>query len=532
MANIKENRKLYNFLIVCVYSIFSFFAFILSVLSLMTTQSYYSTTASDNNYFVLIHDNPGLNLLAFGLALALTIIIYFCTRKARPVFFEITAALLAVISFAAMVVLVHEAGSKPYWDPMQVFVDALAFKHGNYSDMRGYLDMYVQQYGLLLYEEILTSVFKSYRFIQYVNAFLAASSIYAIYRISIVLFKEKSISLISAILAFVFIPIYFYSTFVYGDIPSLAFELWGIWFILMFVKTKKVGFAISGCAFLSIAFMVRSNAIIMTIALAISLCVYWLISKKKRMLILTALVLILPLLLSFSVRKTYELRSHTKIGKGIPVTGWIMMGMEDSGYGAGAFNGNSESIYINSVRDREFANLAYKNAIGKRFNEFVNEPYNALVFYKNKISQQWNEGTYGSIIQTSTFDEGFPKGVAKNLYYGFAATWIYRYCNHMIFVLYVSFLIYIVLLKKQLKSIKNNENIYKIDEDATFFEYLPMIAFIGGMLFSILWEAKPRYVFPYVFFAIPLAAASLTNLAKLIMGFREKNNIIATENGK
>ena len=37
---------------------------------------------------------------------------------------------------------------------------------------------------------------------------------------------------------------------------------------------------------------------------------------------------------------------------------------------------------------------------------------------------------------------------------------------------------------------------------------LPMIV-IGGMIFSLLWEAKARYVFPYVTILLPSVAVGL-----------------------
>ena len=54
----------------------------------------------------------------------------------------------------------------------------------------------------------------------------------------------------------------------------------------------------------------------------------------------------------------------------------------------------------------------------------------------------------------------------------------------------------------------------KEEEWSVEFDYLLMIYFIGGFLFSLLWEAKPRYVFPYVYVCLPLAAMGLYQISE------------------
>ena len=46
--------------------------------------------------------------------------------------------------------------------------------------------------------------------------------------------------------------------------------------------------------------------------------------------------------------------------------------------------------------------------------------------------------------------------------------------------------------------------------------YFYIIYFIGGFLFSLLWEAKPRYVFPYFYICLPLAAVSLYRITTFL----------------
>ena len=44
---------------------------------------------------------------------------------------------------------------------------------------------------------------------------------------------------------------------------------------------------------------------------------------------------------------------------------------------------------------------------------------------------------------------------------------------------------------------------------------LPEIILVGGVLFSLLWEAKTRYIFPYMIYMLPCAAIGLTKTAEI-----------------
>ena len=48
--------------------------------------------------------------------------------------------------------------------------------------------------------------------------------------------------------------------------------------------------------------------------------------------------------------------------------------------------------------------------------------------------------------------------------------------------------------------------------------WLPLISVIGGFLFSILWEAQCRYVFPYYMFLILYAPMGLYAVGRMIGG--------------
>lgn len=44
-------------------------------------------------------------------------------------------------------------------------------------------------------------------------------------------------------------------------------------------------------------------------------------------------------------------------------------------------------------------------------------------------------------------------------------------------------------------------------------DYLIPVVLVGGFLFSLLWEAKPRYVYPYFVILLPYATVGIAYLA-------------------
>ena len=61
-------------------------------------------------------------------------------------------------------------------------------------------------------------------------------------------------------------------------------------------------------------------------------------------------------------------------------------------------------------------------------------------------------------------------------------------------------------------------NVYKKKKEILMI--IP-VAFIGGTLFHMIWEAKSRYVFPYFVFLIPLAAYGLIIVRNKITEYRK-----------
>ena len=94
----------------------------------------------------------------------------------------------------------------------------------------------------------------------------------------------------------------------------------------------------------------------------------------------------------------------------------------------------------------------------------------------------------------ATFEQP-PTGMVEKLYYGSWQQRYREYTNRYLTVLYLGVVLYCAL------GLMRKSNI---------LQCLLLIGVIGGFLFSILWEAKSRYVLPYIILLIPYMALGIS----------------------
>lgn len=113
--------------------------------------------------------------------------------------------------------------------------------------------------------------------------------------------------------------------------------------------------------------------------------------------------------------------------------------------------------------------------------------------------EQWGEPTYGSMILTYE-EENAAEGV-KMIYTGSILAKLISIENYYAFLVYFSVCICV------LARLKKQDNIWQM---------LLLIVVVGGILFSLIWETKSRYVFPYVICMIPYMAYGMWAVQEVI----------------
>lgn len=402
----------------------------------------------------------------------------------------ITAAVIAVMGIG-LCIWVSICHITPSHDQLQVIYAAREFMSGNYEQMQAYMYMYPQQYGLAFFYEILLKICDSYRFLQYLNVIFIMMIVGFGCLVAEELFHNQTVNLY-CLLGFVFFsPLLLYVNFVYGEICSIALILAGTWCLLKWFSGGRLRYALIAPLCVAAATLVRKNSLIFLVALCIVLLVKGITGRNWRAGILALLIVTVSLLSVRLVQYSYEKRSGIAVGEGIPAVMWVAMGMQESWNGAGTYNAFNNSIFWGEAQGDSQAAAAIGNAyVRGRIKEFVENPRMAKSFYQDKLLQQWNEPSFGCLIMTCKFDRT-PKQAVTEVYYGNMQKRLLYCMDRYLFLMYLMAVVCAVA--------------FFLDKP-DILKCVMLIAAIGGVLFSLLWEAKSRYVFPYVVMLIPYMA--------------------------
>lgn len=444
-------------------------------------------------------DSVGKNLLVFCAVMAASWLVQWVVlrgseagKQKRVRRFAVAVTLWVGALLAVWVSVCHIT---PVWDQMQVYLDAMDFKAGNFTDMTGYIYMCPHQYGLTFLYEIFLAFGGGYRLLQYINVLMVMCTVWCAYRLADELFGDARASLYVVMGNMLFFPMWIYVNYVYGELLSVGFSMLGMRLLVRWCHRQKNRDAMLSLLSLSVAVLARTNVLVVLIAVCIAMLVHSLGKRSLAKLVMAALVILVPLGAIGAMRWSYEMRSGIRIEGGIPSSMYVAMGMQRSSGGAGVYNGYNNSVFRGQAEsDEEKAHEIAMTYIRERLEEFRADLPMAKEFYKEKIQEQWNEPTFCSLVMTATFEEP-PAGMVEKLYYG---SWQQKYrdfMNRYVTVLYLGVILYCVtgLLRR-----------------ADILQCLMLIGVIGGFLFSILWEAKSRYVLPYIILLIPYMALGIS----------------------
>lgn len=354
-----------------------------------------------------------------------------------------------------------------------------------------YMQSYHQQISLafvfsIFFKVIHLDIMESLRVLNIISNILI---ILALYKITIQLSKKyetNKILLFVLILTFVSLPLL--STFIYGDIPSIALCLFSVYFMMRYTENKNIKYYILASFLTMVAYMMRMNSLIFIIATVIYLLLnltkeYKTISLKKILvnIFLIIFYVIISIIPSVIIQNYYLDQYNLKKNKASPTIRYILMAMEESPRGNGWYN---EDIAIPAITNPETIKDEYYQKVYYRLKYFVNNFNYTFKFYTIKIASMWTENTYSAIRNNTTIDNTL--------------------INNSITILtfYQKSLLVLICTCCLINLIQNRKNLS--------LEVIFLITiFIGGFVFHILWEAKSRYIIPYIIILIPLASINI-----------------------
>lgn len=485
-------------------------------------------------------------ITTIGIILCFYLIILKLIKNKSKKFKMIVVIVLLVISFIVQIIFGMNNRMNTFGDNGMVYNMArvmhekvsIPSSNNINTDISYYVSKYPQQLSLAFMESIVMNIFHSEekRIFLIINSLLNCLTIIDFLLIFKELSKNHKVNkTLGAIIIFTFVQLNFLATFIYGDVPSFAFGFLAFYFALKYGNTNKNRYLFFSSIFMSIAYICRENTLIMILAE-----IFYLIlnlknnevktinerENKKQKVILKekiskiilkfllilcfAFISILPgkIICNYEIKK-YNLDKNNKI----TLTSYLLMGMgynEEETAGPGWYD--IKITDNQKVSKREDYVIKENEQISERLEYLRKNPIHAIKFYLRKFALMWAENTYSTIRVNTYFDtkkylDGSSKISRKNLI--IIQFIVYIYGKAILLVISLGTLIYLV---------KNKNN---LSNDVLLF----VILFIGGFLFYVLWEAKSRYIIPYVLALIPSAVVGLNDqFEKIELKIKEQKN--------
>ena len=482
------------------------------------------------NECVYIYANNIFTLIA--LALSITIIyltckiIKFCLKKVRKKYLIFGLLILLYVIIQIVWISVREA--YPAGDQDTAYQLAVAMKENNVenyvqnsttygSELSNtiYLERYNQQFTLSFIWSLLFRIFNStdLLIIQYFNILCNALLAVVIYLICKELSTKYKINKYLAMFLYLtFLSVPLLSTFIYGDLSGMAFAMLGVYLLMKYTRKRKIRYAVYASISTALAYMFRMNMLIFIIAMVVYLILDLLSQKDNAKNIITKIIVIVGFIiismLPAILTKNYFCKiCNLDVSRNFPATGYFLIGINtESSLSPGWYN---YSIAEKSFKDLDKAKIEYKEELKENAKYLLNNPIYTLELFCKKNSSMWAETTFGAVrYNTSTI-------FGKNRYKNIELDYLLKNCNDSILI-YQKALVLIIFISSAIAIIQNRKNLSN--------EILLLLTiFIGGFLFHNIWEAKSRYIIPYIIALIPIASIEIEKIKVTIQKNKKEN---------
>lgn len=457
-------------------------------------------------------DDIWKNLLFVTAALLISMGIGILTKKISDTALHAAAVIVSLAVAAGCCILAYSARSYPTADQIYVYEAASNFFHNDYNNIQTewYFNACPYQLSLgLIFGMIMRICGRDgYLVIQYAQAFCIGITVYTSFRIAKELFCSKTVSIVVLLCAACFAPMHLYTLYLYGETFGVCFSMLGMLFWLLANKQtheKKeitwLYWVLSALSF-AVCYTVRPALVIVMIAMIATGMLKALTDRHWGSLGLTVLILLFAIAVQkFSV-VFMEKQANVELADGIPAILTIAMGIQDedlneNGTGPGSYNAYNLWLYFEHGFDGESAKAEAIYNIKQTLYRWSRNPAYMISYMNRKVLNQWNEATYDVFCMTAKQSD--PEEWVVDLYTGRTGDRLYDFLDLFQGMMYFTLFIYFILLFREKKNIAL---------------YLPALLLLGEFFFSMIWEAKSRYIYPYIVMAMPCAAQSLACCAE------------------
>lgn len=417
----------------------------------------------------------------------------------------------------------------PNWDQLWISVETLKLK-GDIENYNSIIQMYLSEgfdleSYLLICPNLINNILFQNLFTNYVFFYLYNIVIYLFtYAIGLKIVDEQNQKYFGTLFCLC-APLAMYTCFYYGEITMIFGMTLSIYLIKQMFNQDKISIKYLIILFIInfIMYLEKENSLIFIIAEI--LCLILFLFKKKQNKIIVAVSLIAIIISTLLVSPISNLWAN-KVGlyKGYsnPLS-FIAMGMHDNTFDdysylqitniEGGYD-NTNHVFVNS--DEELDEVKQNNIkdIKSSLDNFKSNPSYAVKFYFNKIVKQWNTNDFNAShfirLNNPKVISYINNAIENNEQYAFIKPPYkenYDYirdflCNgERMYVYLVAFVLCVDLIKKRKK--------------LSYIQTLCLVMFIGNFLFSIIWEAKPRYCIYGYYTLIIFVATSFSIFQKI-----------------
>lgn len=459
-----------------------------------------------------VADNPIIHLIAICAVLAL---IYFIRKKKikiskKAIIIFICVWAVIIISWILMTQLYPRADQK------YILNSATELLKGDTSsfDTKGYAGANPHQIPLIFFEAITGIVLGKYNFLglQFLNIFAILVSVFAMYKITRIMFKNRQTSIGTIFALFLFAPLSFYVTFIYGNLYGLATSTVAVWLMLKYLEGNKIRYLFISSICLELSVLFKSNYIITLVAMICLIFLYAIKEKKIKLTLSVILLIAVYVLGNFGISFLTKTVTGKEKNAGIPMKSYIAMGLQESNRAPGWYNGYNRKVYKKNKNNTEKAEVKVDTKLDKLISKFTSDPQYALNFFYYKTVSQWNNPTFQCFwINRARRSNIELNPIAKSIKTeGTVAKGITIYMNIVQTLILFGATIYLIIDFKNIKA----------------KQLSLIIIFIGGFLFHLIWEAKCQYTMTYFVLLIPYSVRGYLKFADKILQRKKKNDNI------
>ena len=505
-------QKLPNFFVKVIAVVF-FILMGLNTLLVLTKTAIFPKDYQETLFYE--NDNAILNIIFL---IIFSIVILILARYFKKII-SVKRLVLIVMIYSFIISILFAILRRDYvqFDPFNVIDQANNFIRGNYSGLEkgnNYLYIYSHQITTVFIFQIILSLFGRATFILYImQSFSISFIIFMLYKISNILFEDEDTNYLVVILSALCFPLVFYVAFVYGILPGMFLTLVAYYYFIKYTKQKEWYLLVVSAISINIAILFIGNNMIHMIAIFAAAIIYFIRKKDKKILAFILSCLFLMTASKSIIYNYYEVTSQKEIAPGVPKITWIAMGMQEGDREAGWWNRFNYDIMPEEDFDAERITEISKDSIKQRLTVFRNNPRYAFDFYERKYENQFIEPSFQSLLVTApqrNFDNETTLEKVKDF---FIKQIYFNETHHVLMFIMKVFQVFVYSF-----SFIFAVNIFRKKEEV--LTIIP-VAFIGGTLFHMIWEAKSRYVFPYFVFLIPVAAYGLIIFRNKIIEYKK-----------